>query len=120
MARWKLTNKHYLNSPGIKWAHEETTNTGKRFRKEFDVPVYLDPDDREFQNRDGDIIVAYEASAEKGDVVFTGKPTPEMIPMDKEAEEISAAMQPGWDHPIESLPAQGQSILPPPAVERRL
>lgn len=109
MARWKLTAAHYLNVPGTEWEYEETNrDTGKRGRKKFLVPMYLSPEDPEFQNRDGEVVVAYEGSAERRDVIFEGLPTPDMEPLDDEARAISEAEMPKWVHPIESLPATGE------------
>lgn len=108
MARWKLTAKHYLNVPGNEWEYAEVTNTGKQFRKRFEVPLFLDPDDREYQNPMGELIVAYAGpGAQSTDVIFTGLPTPDMEPLDAEAEALTAAERPKWVHPIESLPGQG-------------
>lgn len=123
MARWRLTTQHYLNVPGTKWEYEETNrDTGKRFRKQFDVPTLISPDDPEYQDRNGDVIVAYEATAQRGDVIFTGPPTPDMEPIDEEASTLTAQWLPNWQHPIESLPAQGgeftQSLLS--SLERQL
>ena len=116
MARWRLTAKHYLNVPGTEWEYEETTNTGRRYKQRTPVPLYVDPDDSEFHNRDGDVIVAYTGSDQKGDLVFAGPPTPDMDPLDDEAERISAELRKGWEHPIESLPSTGQSILPSQSI----
>jgi len=118
MARWKLNGKHYLNVPGTEWEYEETTNTGKRHRQRLPVPLYLDPDDREYQNNDGDIIVSYAATAQKGDVIFVGLPTQDMEALDEEAEAITAKLRELWINPIESLPTTTQSLMPAPAVRR--
>lgn len=115
MARWKLTATHYLNVPGTEWEYEETTRaTGKRFRKRFEVPLYLSTEDAEYQNRDGEVIVAWAGSAIGTDVIFVGNPTPDMEPRDAEAEAISERLRPTWVHAIESLPSTGdfsQSLL---------
>jgi len=113
MARWRLTNKHYLNVPGTEWEYEEVTNAGKRHKARLPVPLYIDPDDREFQDRNGDVIVAHEGSAQRGDITFIGLPTQDMDPIDDEAKAISASITFG-EHPIDSLPATGQSLIPQP------
>jgi hypothetical protein len=118
MARWKLTGKHYLNVPGTEWEYEETTATGKRHKQRMPVPLYLDPDDREYQNQNGEIIVAWEGSEQRGDITFVGPPTQEMTPLDEEAEAISAELEKKWSHPIESLPSTMQPDQSP--VTRRL
>lgn len=95
MARWKLTEKHYLNVPGTRWEFQTVDrNTGRPQRKYFNVPLYLDPENPDDCNyKDGFeswIIVAHEGSAEGRDIVFVGDPTPGMLPMDDEAREITA------------------------------
>lgn len=108
MARWKLTAKHYLNVPGTFWRHEETSrDTGERVEQMYPVPKHLDPDDPRQQNRQGEVIVCYEGKGERGDIIFIGKPTPDMEPLDDEAEAISAVERPKWQHPIETLPMNG-------------
>ncbi len=108
MARWKLTAKHYLNVPGTFWRHEETSrDTGERVEHMYPVPKHLDPDDPKQQNRQGEVIVCLEGKGERGDITFIGKPTPDMEPIDDEAEAISAAERPKWQHPIETLPMNG-------------
>lgn len=97
MARWKLTAAHYLNVPGTEWEQKETSReTGRQVRKVYPVPLHLDPDDRASQNRDGEVIVAHEGSDKKGDFVFLGDPTPDMEPLDEEAEALSEARRPFW------------------------
>lgn len=95
MARWKLTEKHYLNVPGTRWEFQTVDrNTGRPQRKTFTVPLYLDPENPDDCNyKDGYdswIIVAYEGSAEGRDIIFVGDPTPGMLPIDDEAKAISA------------------------------
>jgi hypothetical protein len=108
MARWKLTAKHYLNVPGTFWRHEETSrDTGERIEQMYPVPKHLDPDDPRQQNRQGEVIVCLEGKGERGDIIFTGKPTPDMEPIDDEAEAITAIERPKWQDPIETLPMNG-------------
>lgn len=114
MARWKLMQPHYLNilqlPDGTKgeWTKEETNRTtGRMARKAYAVPVLLDTDNpQDFNDQDG-IIVCFEGKGERNDITFIGNPTPDMEPLDEEAEEISASMRVKWDHPIDSLPANG-------------
>jgi|SRR5882757_683415 len=97
MARWKLTAAHYLNVPGTEWEQKETSReTGRQVRKVYPVPLWLHPEDPACQNRDGEVIVAYEGSDRKGDFVFLGDPTPDMEPLDDEAEALSEARRPFW------------------------
>lgn len=114
MARWKLMNPHYLNildpdtGEPTKWEYSETDRqTGKARRKAFDVPQLLDPADPSMQNREGDLVVCSEGKGIPGDIVFFGSPTPDMEPMDEEAEAISESFKAKWAHPIETLPANG-------------
>lgn len=116
MARWRLTNKHYINVPGTEWEYEEVSReTGKRARKRFAVPLFLNPDDPSDCNYSGEIIVAYEDKKhERKDILFLGDPTPDMEAIDEEAEAISLTFKDRWSHPIESLPSNGdfsQSLL---------
>lgn len=98
MARWKLTEKHYLNVPGTKWEYTSTDrNTGRPVKKSYPVPLYLDPEDKDAWNyrgegmfEDGYIIVCHEGKGEVRDIVFVGPPTPGMLPLDAEAKEISS------------------------------
>ena len=103
MARWRLTQAHYLNVPGTEWEYKETDRTsGKQGRKVFAVPLYL-PEDA---------VVAYAGSEQRGDEVFLGEPTPDMEPLDAEAQKISDACRPKWQHPIEALPGNfGGSLI---------
>src|SRR5882672_3560161 len=97
MARWRLTAAHYLNVPGTEWEQKETSReTGRQIRKIYPVPLHLDPDDPTAQNRDGEVIVAHEGSEKKGDYIFTGPPTPDMEPLDDEAESLTKAERPRW------------------------
>ena len=105
MARWKLTQKHYLNVPGTLWEYTENDRaTGRPKRKQFPVPRFLDPDDTSDWNYidmrdprgnaiDGSIVVAWEGSAKEKDLVFEGQPTPDMVPLDDEAKEISSKLK---------------------------
>ena len=108
MARWKLTAAHYLNVPGTEWEYKETDqSTGKQARKVYPVPALLNPDDSADCNYPGEIIVAYAGSPHRKDIIFLGEPTPDMEPLDEEAEAISAALRPKWTHPIDTLPGNG-------------
>ncbi len=115
MARWSLRNPHYLNvldaeGKGCEWMHEETDReTGRRNRKIYTVPQMLDPNNPQDQNyRElGRIIVCHQGKGEPRDITFLGEPTPDMEPFDEEAEKISESLRPKWEHPIETLPANG-------------
>lgn len=112
MARWRLTQPHYLNVPGTEWEYKEVDRTtGKQGRKVYPVPLLLSPNEPSDQNYPGEIIVAQGKSASPKDIIFLGEPTPDMEPLDDEAEKISAACAPKWSHPIESLPGSFSASL---------
>lgn len=110
MARWQLKQAHYLKVPGTEWEYkEQNRDTGRQARKVYEVPLYLNPDDPSDHNyrQDEMIVVCHEGKGLPRDIVFEGPPTPDMEPLDDEAQEISEAERPKWIHPIESLPGQG-------------
>src|SRR6266702_3700395 len=113
MARWKLATAHYLNCPDTEWEHNETDLiTGKALRKRYVVPKYLNPVDPGDCNRDGDCVVCYEGKGLPRDHVFLGDPTPDMIPLDEEAENISATYQERWAYKPDTTEANfSQSII---------
>lgn len=107
MAKWRLTASHYLSVPGIEWEYRETDRgTGKQNRMVLPVPLLLDPKDPTVCNRDGDCIVT-RGEPGRGEFQFFGDPTPDMEPLDDEARAISAEQEPLWQHPIDSLPSNG-------------
>lgn len=73
------------------------------------VPRFLDPDDpKTRKNADGEVIVCHEGSQQaRTDYIFVGRCTPDMIPLDEEAEELSSAELKRGQHPMDSLPATG-------------
>lgn len=97
MARWQLTEPHYLRSPNTRWEQTVTDrNTGKPMRKVFEVPLHLDPRVESDWNRkdgfmDGTITVCHAGKGlpDGRDIEFLGDPTPGMLPLDDEAREIS-------------------------------
>lgn len=114
MARWKLMQPHYLNVLRLadgtegEWVHEETNRTtGRMARKTYKVPCLLDTNNPQDYNDPEGIIVCFPDKGERNDIAFVGNPTPDMEPLDDEAEEITASMRDKWDHPIDSLPANG-------------
>lgn len=105
MARWKIMTPHYLNVDGTEWQYTETDrSTGRLIRKNFPVPRYVDPNDPgdwtskwgSHGNEDGEVIVCHAGKGEAKDIVFVGDPTPDMVPMDDEAREISASFEYRW------------------------
>lgn len=114
MARWRLQSAHYLNVQGsdgvpVEWEYTEQSRlTGKQVRKRFQVPQFLDPKDPSDHNYPGEIIVCWEDKGAPQDITFFGAPTPEMEPLDAEAEAITLEESKKWVHPIDSLPGQGE------------
>jgi hypothetical protein len=114
--RWRLTQPHYLNVPGTEWEYKETSrDSGKTGRKIFEVPQYLNPNDPADHNYPGEIIVSHGLDRQfPKDIVFVGKPTGDMEPLNEEADKISEEESKNWQHPVDTLPAQGnysQSLL---------
>ncbi len=102
MAKWRLTDNHYLNGhyPGEEktlWERVETNiATGRAMRKQLEVPAYLDKD-----------TIVCQGERHPQHFEFVGPPTPEMEPLDDEAEAISEKHRKNWIHPIEGLPSTG-------------
>ena len=106
MARWRLSEPHYLNVPGGKWEQKEIDRaTGKLAVKTYAVPTHLDakieddwnytdkrPDPDLDDNNSTGIIVCHEGKGKPRDIVFVGHPTPGMIPLDAEARELSSKL----------------------------
>jgi hypothetical protein len=105
MARWKLTEAHYLKVSGTKWEYNSVDRrTGRPKREVFEVPLQLDPKsiddltkygqpDPSFPSRDIEdyiLVVTDKESVNQRDLVFIGNPTPGMLPLDDEAKELSA------------------------------
>lgn len=113
MARWRLTEACYLyTDPPTEWEQKETDLvSGEEVRKRYVVPKYLNPDDPRMKNFGGFCVVCFKGKGEPRDFSIVGPPNDAMMPMDEEAEQISAATQ--RPHPIESLPAQGDA---PPSL----
>lgn len=95
MARWQLTEAHYLNVPGTM---TEDRTLGENNKKKLVCPRHLDPNqDADWNYKEmispnvmeGKIIVCHEGKGEPRDIVFVGEPTPGMLPIDDEAREIS-------------------------------
>jgi len=102
MARWRLTEPHYLKVPGTKWEYTEVNRTtGRPIRRQFPVPMYLDPNDpSQWTHRNGadagEIVVCFEGKGLPDDIVFEGGVTPGMLPLDPEAQAITKRMEEIW------------------------
>lgn len=115
--RWRLTNPHYLDvfelpdGTRCEWEHKETAReTGRTVRKLYKVPILLNPNEAADCNYPGEIIVAHQVDGTSNlhqDILFNGAPTPEMEPLNEAAQAITDSLRHKWDHPIESLPANG-------------
>jgi len=108
MARWRLSTSHYLQIPGTEWEQMEKDQlTGREVRKRYTVPRLLDVDDPtswNYHTRNprgeiiaGEVVVCYEGKGQPQDIVFIGDPSPDMIPLDDEAREISRKLEPRWN-----------------------
>lgn len=105
MARWRLTEAHYLQVKDCFWEQVETDReTGRQRRKQYPVPLHLDPKNPADCNyrpntgnvlmggnseEVGSIVVCWEGKGERRDLVFIGDPTSGMEPLDDEAKEVS-------------------------------
>lgn len=109
MARWRLTQPHYLNTiPAAKYRYEETDrDTGERNIQEYEVPRLLDPNSPKDCRSKGDCVVCDGTGIERGDWIFIGDPTPDMEPLDDTARAISDSFKDRWARPIDDLPTQG-------------
>lgn len=112
MARWKLCAAAYLHVPDETWEYKEIDRaTGRSKRIELPVPRLLDPNDpscwttrwgnRDLANENGEVIVCWEGKGEPRDQVFIGDPTPDMVPLDDEAAEVSASFADQWSFKAE-------------------
>lgn len=105
MARFRLRCGHYLNiidnysGEEVEWVHEETDRTtGRTNRKKYHVPMLLDAET---------IVTTKADKAFPQDTVFFGEPTPDMEPLDEEAEALVESLKAKWVHPIDTLPVNG-------------
>lgn len=117
MARWRLTAPHYLfvtyhpsytgGDNKVEWEYgEQDRVTGRMLRKRYRVPLELNTKDEGGANYPGQgyIVSNRQDPAYPNDIVFEGDPTLDMIPLDTEAERISAHVNENRNHPIEGLP----------------
>ena len=120
MARWKLMTSHYLHVDGEEWEYTENDRVSGRPRRiKFKVPRLLDINDPTCWtnkwgsqgNEDGEIIVCYSGKGDSHDIVFYGDPTPDMVPVDDEAKEISAGLAARWNYKPDALVDHSQSLI---------
>lgn len=126
MARWKLMAPHYMNLVnGADWEYVENSG-GKHRRHRFLVPRMLNPNDpgdwnsrwgqrssnNIVGNEEGEIIVALPGKGEGSDYEFLGDPTPDMMPIDDEARELSASFETRWSYrPDQAESSFSQSLV---------
>jgi hypothetical protein len=59
-----------------------------------------------------EVIVCHEGKGEDSDIVFIGDPTPDMLPVDDEAREITATFEVRWKAKPESMAGDySQSLI---------
>ena len=110
--RWKLMCAHYLNlAQGTEWEYVEVSG-GKSRRHKYLVPRLLDPRDPSdwnsrwgqrstggiVGNEEGEIVVCHPGKGEPNDYEFVGDPSPDMMPLDDEARELSASFSDRWSY----------------------
>lgn len=109
MARWRLNSPHYLNvkeldGEPVEFRYTEQSLTTMRNRsRAFPVPLYLDPKDPTLINSEDGIVVSDGNHPGPKDYIFLGDPTPEMMPIDDEAEAISEKHRSRWINPVEAF-----------------
>jgi hypothetical protein len=125
MARWKLMASHYLNVvEKIEWECKEVDRTtGRERRKQITVPLHLDILDPScwtnrwgnrtaFDPGEGEIVVCQPGTGQPTDMEFHGDPTPDMMPLDDEAKEISASFEHLWRYKPEGTETSfSQSLI---------
>lgn len=118
MANWKLGTPHYLNlSDQASWEYKEVDRkTGRPKVVRFPVPTLLNPEDPgDWTERDGEegICVVSDGNNPRGRAhIFSGPPTPDMVPLDDEARAITKKLEPVWGQgPIEGLPGSYADAL---------
>jgi hypothetical protein len=128
MARWKLLEAHYLRVEGTKWEYSEVDRiTGRPKRTQFDVPLLINPNDegdlKSYGQNDPDgnlaLIVGHGTKGPHGrDILWfekdgsPGRPTPNMIPLDDEAKEISEKSERGWKDPgSQGAPTYAENMI---------
>lgn len=112
MARFRLNGPHYIRIAGVDWEQSETDLiSGKQVRKRYPVPSLFDPEkDPSCHNYLGEVIVSTKASPQfPRDYIMEQGPTLDMTALDDEAEALMAIERKRGEHPIDSLPANGET-----------
>jgi len=117
MARWRLTEPHYIyTDPDTVWERIETdTETGRQIRKQYVVPAYFHHEiEADWTDKvEKAVFVCDGNNCQKRDIVFKGDPTPGMMPVDDEAKAITDKFKHKWNIPdtIKWGPGQYSSAL---------
>lgn len=116
MARWRLTASHYLHlQEETKWEYTEVDRSnGRQKRTQYVVPRLLDINDpadwtEKMLGMDGKPVEGYinvcdGNSPERGDLIYKGKPTPDMLPLDEAAEKITSQYRDAWNFAADAEP----------------
>ena len=103
MARWRLTEPHYLfTDPDTVWERIETDMvSGRQVRKQYVVPAYFHHEiESDWTDKiEKGVFVCDGHNPGKGDIIFKGEPTPGMKAIDDEAIAISAKYKDKWNIP---------------------
>src|SRR6516162_3157993 len=103
MARWRLTEPHYLfTDPDTVWERIETDMvSGRQVRKQYVVPAYFHHEiESDWTDKiERGVFVCDGHNPGKGDIIFKGHPTPGMRAVDDEAKAISAKYESKWNIP---------------------
>ena len=103
MARWRLTEPHYLyTDPDVVWERIETDSiTGRQVRRQYVVPAYFHHEiESDWTDKAAQAVIVCDGrNPGKGDIIFKGEPTPGMKALDDEAEAISAKYKDKWNIP---------------------
>ena len=118
--RWRLINAHYINvivdGQRSGWEYQEQSRqTGRMIRKKYDVPMLLEPKDQADHNYpELGLIIVCRGEPDRGyerDFQFFGEPTPDMEPMNEEAQAITDSLKGKWAHPIEGLSSNYGDVI---------
>lgn len=125
MARWKLTESHYLAVPETSWEYSEIDRrTGRPKRTKFPVPLFLDPksidDLRSYGQNNPEnpsvdpedwimVVTNVKHPQNAKDIYFEGTPTPGMFPLDDEAKAITEKHSSGMWSPTKGLNPEAQN-----------
>jgi hypothetical protein len=110
--QWRLRTAHYLNSPGTEYIQTEVSrDTGRQNRRTFPVPRLISPENPNDCDRNGDCVVYHSvegAKAPRHGIEFLGDPTPEMEPLNDEAQVISDTFAEKWAKPFTAFELKGE------------